>query len=142
MAQIPTPDRGQPLDVSYIYTIANAVNDLDSRVESSKNNYSSIAGQETKTSNLRVFGGVVPVTNGVKSNEPRSVTWNFPAQFAYIPVVTATAHNVGGNAAGGNVNVTIKSITTSQVVCDVKFNVTDQATTVSLNIVAVGIPDA
>ena len=141
MAQIPTPDRGQPLDVSYVYTMASAINDLDSRVESSRNNYSNISGQDTKTSNLRVFGGVVPVTNGVKSNEPREFTWNFPAQYAYIPVVTATAHNVGNNAAGRDVIVTIKSITTSQVVGEVKFNVTDKESSVSVNIVAVGIPN-
>ena len=77
MAQIPTPDRGQPLDVSYIFTIANAINDLDSRVEASKNNFSQIAGQDTKTSNLRFFGQSIPVTSGIKSNEPREVTWNF-----------------------------------------------------------------
>ena len=142
MAQIPTPDRGQPLDVSYIFTIANAINDLDSRVEASKNNFSQIAGQDTKTGNLRFFAQSIPVTSGIKSNEPREVTWNFPLSFAYIPVVTATPYNIGGNAAGGNVIATIKSITTHSVTCEVRFNKTDTETTVSLNIVAVGIPDA
>jgi hypothetical protein len=32
MAKLPLPERGQPLDVSYIYQLATAINDLASQI--------------------------------------------------------------------------------------------------------------
>ena len=37
MAELPLPDRGQPLDVTYIYTMANTINQIASTVNLSTN---------------------------------------------------------------------------------------------------------
>ena len=42
MAKIPLPQRGQPLDVTYIYQLTNAINDLSNQFSSVSNNYSKI----------------------------------------------------------------------------------------------------
>ena len=58
MSKIPLPDRGQPLDVTYIYQIANAINDLSNSISSATDSYTSIqtldAGiQSIKTSQAK-----------------------------------------------------------------------------------------
>ena len=40
MAKIPLPQRGQPLDVTYIYQLTNAINDLSNQFSSVSSNYS------------------------------------------------------------------------------------------------------
>ena len=42
MAKIPLPERGQPLDVTYIYELAKTINDLSTEVSSAAYNFTSI----------------------------------------------------------------------------------------------------
>ena len=68
MAQIPLPERGQPLDVTYIYQLAEAINNISNQVTSATYNYTSIdagtgAPQNVKTSEARVIGGFVDTIN-------------------------------------------------------------------------------
>ena len=39
MAKVPLPERGQPLDVTYIYQLAETINDLATQVSSATYNY-------------------------------------------------------------------------------------------------------
>ena len=50
MAQIPLPERGQPLDVTYIYQVVDALNSLTKQVSDTGAEYSvvDVVGQETK----------------------------------------------------------------------------------------------
>ena len=68
MAKVPLPERGQPLDVTYIYQLADTINDLSTQVSSATSNYTTVdtvsAGkQSVKTSEARMIGGYVEVAN-------------------------------------------------------------------------------
>ena len=66
MAKIPLPERGQPLDVSYIYQLADAFNDMSDSISSNVYNYTTIdtisAGtQNIPTSQARLVAKIVNV---------------------------------------------------------------------------------
>ena len=68
MSKIPLPERGQPLDLSYIYQVANAVNEISSQLSPTTSRYTTVetasAGkQSVRTSDARIVGGYVTVTN-------------------------------------------------------------------------------
>lgn len=147
MAILPTPERGQPIDVTYIYQIVEAINNLSKDSSGSSYRYVTVdtpnaSQQSVKASEARILGGYVKVTSGTTkiagSSEPFSYT--FPGEFKYAPVVTATPVNVGNTDAGKDVVVTILSISTSKIEGTVKFNVGGD-TTVGINLIVVGIPN-
>lgn len=147
MSKIPLPDRGQPLDVTYIYQIANAINDLSNSISSATDSYTSIqtldAGiQSIKTSQAKINAGFVQITNNetVTANTTKSFSYSFQSDFKYPPVVTATVVNDNSNqTSGDDVSVVIRSITTGRVDGVVKFIVGGPVST-SVNIIAIGIP--
>ena len=58
MARIPLPERGQPLDVTYIYQVVDALNTLSTQVSDATYNYTDIdvvggEKQSLKTSNTK-----------------------------------------------------------------------------------------
>jgi len=68
MSVIPLPNKGQPLDVAYLYQLAQALNKLSDQVSSATYNYTTIdtasAGpQSIKTSEVRMVGGSVVVAS-------------------------------------------------------------------------------
>lgn len=68
MAKIPLPERGQPLDLTYINSLADAVNTLYNQVSVSTSNYASIdtTSQDKinlKTSEIGLVAGRVEVYN-------------------------------------------------------------------------------
>jgi hypothetical protein len=147
MAKVPLPERGQPLDVTYIYQLADAVNDLSTQVSSATYNYTTIdtvgAGkQNIKTSEARVIGGYVEVTNNstVTASSEKTFSYDFPSDFKYAPIVTATPVNFGNTAAGQDVSIVLKTITTSQIQGVVKFGIGGTAS-VAVNLIIVGIPN-
>jgi hypothetical protein len=147
MAKVPLPERGQPLDVTYIYQLAEAVNDLSTQVSSATYNYTTIdtvsAGkQNIKTSEARVIGGYKEVTNNtsVTASYEQTFSYDFPSDFKYAPIVTATPVNFGNTAAGQDVSVVIKTVTTSRIDGVVKFNVGGTAS-VGVNLIVIGIPN-
>jgi hypothetical protein len=147
MAKVPLPERGQPLDVTYIYQLADAVNDLSTQVSSATYNYTTIdtvgAGkQNIKTSEARLIGGYVEVTNNstVTASSEKTFSYDFPSDFKYAPIVTATPVNFGNTAAGQDVSIVLKTITTSQIQGVVKFGIGGTAS-VAVNLIIVGIPN-
>jgi hypothetical protein len=52
MAKVPLPERGQPLDLTYIYQLVDTVNDLSTQVSSATYNYTTVdtisAGKQRK----------------------------------------------------------------------------------------------
>ena len=147
MARIPLPERGQPLDVTYIYQLANTVNDISTQVSSATYNFTTVdtlsAGkQNIKTSEARIVGGIVNVANNATKNAGNETTfsYDFPSDYKYAPVVTATPVNIGGTDAGKNVSVVLRSITTSRVEGIVRFNSSGDLS-VSVHIIVVGIPN-
>lgn len=148
MAILPVPERGQPLDVSYIYQIVQSVNELYTQVSPSRRGYVVVdtinnGPQSSKTSESGILGGYEEVSTSSLQTAGTSLPWShdFRKEFLYPPIVTATAYNRGNSDAGKDVTVTINSITTSKVEGSVKFNLGGE-TTVGINIIAVGIPNS
>ena len=148
MAILPVPERGQPLDVTYIYQIVKAVNDLSTAASTSINKYVTVdtpnAGkQSVKTSEARVVGGYISVTKGDNqtSGSTKDFSYSFPTEFKFTPIVTATPVSTGtASDAGKDVVVTLSSITTSSLEGSVKFNL-GGITNVGINFIAIGIPN-
>ena len=147
MAKIPLPERGQPLDVTYIYQLADTINDLSTQVSSATYNYTTIdtvsAGkQSVKTSDTRMIGGFIQVANNstVSAGNEKTFTYDFPSDFKYAPIATATAVNIGNTPAGQNVTVILKSVTTSRVEGIVRFGVSGDLS-LAVHLIVIGIPN-
>jgi hypothetical protein len=146
MAKVPLPERGQPIDVTYIYDLTKAVNDLSAQVSSATYKTTTVdagtAGpQSVKTSEAKFIGGYVDVANNKTVTASSEVTFSFPySDFKYAPVVTATPINKGGTPAGQNVTVTLTNVTTTKVDGIVRFNAAGDLT-VGVNLIVIGIPN-
>ena len=147
MAKVPLPERGQPLDVTYIYQLADAVNDLSTQVSSATYNYTTVdtiaAGKQSiKTSEARVIGGYIEVANNstVSAGNEKTFSYDFPSDFKYAPIASATAVNIGNTPAGQNVNVILKSVTTSRVEGVVRFGASGDLS-LAVHLIVIGIPN-
>jgi hypothetical protein len=147
MAKIPLPERGQPLDVTYIYELAKTINDLSTEISSAAYNFTSIDNgpsikENIKTSNARIVGGYVEIfTNSiVNAGNERAFTYSFQNDFKFPPIVTATALNIGNTEAGQNVTVVLQRPTTSKVDGFVRFGASGNVS-LAVNLIAVGIPN-
>lgn len=147
MSKIPLPERGQPLDVTYIYELAKSINDMSTQISSASYNFTTIdngsSNKETiKTSNAKIVGGYVSVfTNStVSAGNERAFTYSFQSEFKFPPVVTATPVNIGNTEAGQNVTVVLQTITTSKVDGFVRFGASGNLS-LAVNLIAVGLPN-
>jgi hypothetical protein len=148
MAKIPLPERGQPLDVAYVYDLAQAVNELSKEVSPAMYDYVTIqtsdAGpQNRKVTEIRVIGALSKVSStgqSVSAGQQLPFGANFQGEFRFPPIVTATAINVGQTPAGGDVTVILNDPTPSGVTGFVKFN-TSGVVSVNVNMIIMGIPN-
>lgn len=147
MSRVPLPERGQPLDLAYIYQLANAVNELAVQLSPNTGRFTSIdtvsAGtQSVRTSDARIVGGFVTVTNNSSTSPDgeSSFSYNF-SDFQYVPVVTATPilSNEVATDSGTDISVVLTKVTTNRVEGVVRFN-TIGVSNVGVNLIAVGIP--
>lgn len=147
MSRIPLPERGQPLDLSYIYQLANAVNELAVQLSPTIGRYTSIdtissGTQNVRTADSRMVGGFVRVTNSSSTSAGSEVAFSYTfSDFKFPPIVTATPilTNEIGTDAGKDVSVILTRITASRVEGIVRFNVTG-ISSVGVNLLAIGIP--
>jgi hypothetical protein len=147
MAKVPLPERGQPLDVPYIYQLVDTVNKLSTEISSATYKTTSVdtasAGrQNLKTSEARFVGGIVEVANNstVSAGNEKPFSYDFSSDFKFPPVVTATAVNTGNTPAGQNVSVILKTVTVSKVEGTVRFNASGDLS-LAVNLVILGIPN-
>lgn len=147
MAKIPLPERGQPIDVSYIYQITNAVNEIQESLSTTGSNYTTVGTpsankQNIKTSEARIIADFIVVTSSSSqtADSTKSFTYSFNTDFKYTPIVTATVVNNGQTAAGEGASVVITSVDANGLSGLVRF---DRAGTVSttVNLIIVGIPN-
>ena len=146
MAKVPLPERGQPLDVTYIYQLAEAVNDLSTSISDATYNYTDvdIVGAEKKslkTSDTKFVGKFKQIANNetVTAGQEKSYSISY-SNFKFPPIVTASVVNTSGTTAGTNTSVVISSITASQVDFIVKFGSSGTAS-VGVNVIAIGVPN-
>jgi hypothetical protein len=147
MAKIPTPDRGQPLDVSYVYQIVEAINELSSQISSAKYKYASIdtssGNESTLLTDTKVVAGEKVIYSNlttVSADTSQAFSYSFKGEYRYPPIVTATPVLIEGTSSGQDVSVIIQSVTNSSVNGIVKFNTGGQLA-LKVNIIAIGIPD-
>jgi hypothetical protein len=147
MAKIPLPERGQPLDVTYISQLAQVVNELSSAISPATYKYTSIdtpnsGKQNIKGSEARVIGGNVSVVSSgtITAGEEKPFAYPFAGEFKYAPIATATAINTGNTVAGKNVTIVLKSVTTSGLEGVVRFN-TSGDVSINVNLIIIGVPN-
>ncbi len=80
MAKIPLPERGQPLDLSYIYQVANAINDISAEISPSIYKYVSVdtpnAGRQSlRSSEIRMIGGYLDIASNSNVNSGNEKTF-------------------------------------------------------------------
>ena len=147
MARVPLPERGQPLDLTYIYQLSNAVNELATQLSPTVGRYTTVdtvssGPQSVRTSDARIVGGFVEVTNdsATSADAEKSFSYNF-SDFKFVPIVTATPILTGsvGTESSKDIIVVLSRVTTNRVEGIVKFN-TIGISEVGINIIAVGIP--
>ena len=147
MSKLPVPERGQPLDVTYIYQLADTINDISTQVSSATYNYTTVdttaAGKQSiKTSDARIVGGYIEVANNstVSAGNEKTFSYDFPSDFKYAPIATATALNIGNTPAGQNVTIILKTVTTSRVEGVVRFG-TSGDLSLAVHLIIIGIPN-
>lgn len=147
MARLPTPDRGQPIDVPYIYNIVNAINSVADQVDASSQKYTTIytrdvLRQDLRTSDTKFFASYVDLPQQLQVSQGDSREFSFDISgvgFKYPPIATVSPVNTGSSTASNDVNVTITSITNSRIDGFVRFNSSGQVD-IAINVIAIGIP--
>ena len=96
MARVPVPQQGQPLDLSYISTLANAVNQLSEEGAAlAQDNNFILRGNTTSTpSSHKLYGAQIIAqqirfTAGTSDTLEQTVSFS-PYNFKGAPIVTAT----------------------------------------------------
>lgn len=145
IVRIPNP--GQPIDATYLFELANAINKIATQISTSPTaqiltvDTATAGKQSIKTSEARIIGGYKEVvSNSVSANAVVSWSYEFAADFKYPPIVTATPISVVGSDAGSSVAVMIKTVGQNSVSGTVTFAGSGNLT-VGLNLILVGIPN-
>jgi hypothetical protein len=140
MAAIPLPEKGQPLDVNYIYEMANQINNLTNTIAVRSSTSSRVNTQSETTSNLRIFASTIPIsTTSATSGQTETFSFNYP-ELKFVPVATATVVNNSGSDAGKAASVILNVVTTSKSEGVVRFG-SSGAVDLSVNVIVVGIPN-
>jgi hypothetical protein len=146
MAKVPLPERGQPLDVTYIYQVVEAVNFLSTQISDATYNYTDVdvvggEKQSLKTSNTKFIGKFKSIANNetVTAGQEKSYSIDY-SNFKFPPIVTLSIVNTSGTTAGANTTVVLTSVTTTQANFTVRYGVSGTAT-VGINLIAIGVPN-
>jgi hypothetical protein len=147
MARLPTPDRGQPIDVPYIYQMATAINDLADQIDESSEKYTTIYSREAlkrdlRTSDTKFYASFFdfPQQLSVTQGQTREFSFDISSLgFEYPPIAVVTPVNTGTSTASNDVTAVINSITTSRIEGFVRFNSAGQVD-VAINVIAIGVP--
>lgn len=147
MAKVPLPDRGQPLDVTYMYQLANAINDVADTVSTATSKYATIdtrqVGKQTfKIPDIRIYAGYVDVSNAQTVTATQVIdapNQDFGVSFKYPPIVVASIVNNNTQTAGNSATVIVSSVSTTSVSFRVRFDTAGEAS-VGINYIAIGVP--
>ena len=133
------PERGQPIDVTYLYRMAQAINDLTAKVVVSTYNNTTVGQQSVQTSNAMIHCTETNLAQTVSKDT--SIEWHvdLTTQFLLNPSVTCSVFNRGKTAPGNDAIVTITNITPKRVDGVIKF-LTAGSVNVDVIVQAIGIP--
>ena len=146
MAQISPPEKGQPLDVDYLYEIVSSINDINSQLAPANSAaVSRIAGPDStrtdaiKTSSVRIFAREISLASGkVSTGSIVRRTLEFSPNFLYAPIVTVTPIIKNYAEQSKNCIATIENVNTAGV--DIIFTFTSDAQNVEVDahVIAIG----
>lgn len=135
------------MDMSYMYTIAKAINDLSDQnaaMSQSNNFIISNKNSETKSSKIigaQVYGQYITISSSGTTNaaNEKTGTVTFKPAFSSVPVVTATLVNTSSTTAATDTSLVLKDITTDSCTVVVKFG-SSGLTSIGVNVMAIGFP--
>jgi hypothetical protein len=146
---IPLPTRGQPLDVSFIYDLAEGVNSLTAGLASQKGSVN-VKGQtdkstnSAKTVNSTIFATYVNAVENATIQQGQIVALkpiDFNYGFSTPPIVIATpVADKNSLVVGQSATVVLTDVTTSQAKLSVRFAESGNAVTLGVNVLIIGIP--
>jgi hypothetical protein len=145
MSRLPTPDRGQPIDVSYLYEIITAINDISDQVDRSSTKFTTVntrevSRQDLRTSDSKFFASFEDLYSDVEVKAGDTKDFSFRIEgFKYPPIATVTPINTGTSTASNDVLAVITDTTTSSIDGFVRFNSSGKVS-VSVNVIAIGVP--
>ena len=141
MARVPVPQQGQPLDLAYIATLAEAINQLSEEGSAlAQGNNFILQGRLSdvpasyKLYAAQVFAQEISLIAGTSNIAEQTINFS-PNNFANPPIVTATLVNPSDPEA----NVYIKNITSSSATVIVQFSGTENNSS-AVNVIAIGTP--
>lgn len=145
--KLPIPQRGQPLDVTFISDIVRSINDLYDKVAIKVSAYANLwtvtGRKQVRSSEVKFVTGQVKINTEKTTSNDQYVDfeYRFDIAFRYPPVTTATPISLRDTASKSSKDATVilTSVTTNSVRGTVKFE-TKGEFTVGVNIIAVGIP--
>lgn len=146
MAQLPLPQRGQPISYSDLYALTDTVNEMNKifAIKTSDSNFKGDDGvsQTQKTSQL-LISAVYRDTNisqNVTTTTPVSVPQiPFDVTFKTPPVVIVTPVAKNSNKTSLSATAIVTNTTTSSVDVSLQFSVAGSGANVGLNVIAIGI---
>jgi hypothetical protein len=139
MAQIELPDRGQPLDISYLYRIVNEINNVSSLIGNtlSKIKYrdASVPSQ-VLTSNLVFYSETQKIIDANLSVQPNAPsTFDYAGIFKTTPVVVCSVTSVTGVS---NLYPVLNSVNQNSCQVNVFSSATSGAFSADVSIMAIG----
>lgn len=139
MATINTPSRGQPIDVTLLSSIVDAIGDLQTTQNTAT--FSTINKTKTGTSSLKFYAEVQSISiNNITTSPEQSFSFFYPS-FNSIPVAVAGVTNVTSTVSGGNAaTVVLTSVTRDRVDGIVKFpSGSTGSVNIEINLIAIGL---
>jgi hypothetical protein len=141
MARVPIPQQGQPLDVSYISALADAINQLSEEGSAlAQGNNFILQGRLSDTpSSFKLYGAQIVAQElllvaGTSNIAEQTINFS-PNNFANPPIVTATLVNPSSPEA----TVHVKNVTSGSATVIARFP-GSQNNSSAVSIIAIGIP--
>lgn len=144
---IQLPQRGQPIDYSYLYQLVDQVNSVTAELSRSKttnyfeNGNPSQTRDSLSTSETKVVATTLKFTDSMKDTKD-SVTKTIAfggGGFLYNPVVTVTPQ-ITESSSTFDLSTSITSITPNSVTVKINYNGgKKQDVTIILNVLAIGV---
>jgi hypothetical protein len=139
MAQIELPDRGQPLDISYLFRIAQEINRVSELVASrlSKIKYRDTATpSQVLTSNIVFYAETQKIVDANLSVQPNApASFDYSGIFKTTPVVTCSVTSVTGVSS---LYPVLSGVTQNSCQVNVFSSATSGAFSADISIIAIG----
>jgi hypothetical protein len=141
--KIPLPERGQPIDLNYLYQIASSINDLNNAVSTSSTtsviNNGINPREDVTTNKIRFYATTRNIVVGnIDAGTSQNWTVDLTPDFLFTPVAVATVQNKTASTAGNNITLVIRNITTSRVEGSVLYNA-GGSVDININVIAMGV---